>query len=94
MTDLDRLLARKKRHTRDKLIVTDGVFSMHGRITPLPHLHQLADHHAAHLMVDDTHGLGVLGPNGRGIEGSGRCRGRWTCSWEPSARRRARWAAT
>jgi 7-keto-8-aminopelargonate synthetase-like enzyme len=68
MADLDRLLAREGRHARGKLIVTDGVFSMHGRVAPLPRLRELADRHAARLMVDDAHGLGVLGPHGRGIE--------------------------
>ncbi|HMI88528.1 MAG TPA: pyridoxal phosphate-dependent aminotransferase family protein [Polyangiaceae bacterium] len=51
-----------------KLIVTDGVFSMHGRIAPLPDLAQLAKRHSARLMIDDAHGVGVLGANGRGIE--------------------------
>jgi len=68
MADLDRLLAREGRHARGRLIVTDGVFSMHGRIAPLPRLREVADRHAARLMVDDAHGLGVLGPHGRGIE--------------------------
>jgi glycine C-acetyltransferase len=51
-----------------KLIITDGVFSMHGRIAPLPELAQLAKRYAAKLMIDDAHGLGVIGPTGGGIE--------------------------
>jgi 8-amino-7-oxononanoate synthase len=51
-----------------KLIVTDGVFSMHGRISPLPALVELAKRYRARLMVDDAHGVGVIGAHGGGIE--------------------------
>jgi 4-hydroxy-2,2'-bipyrrole-5-methanol synthase len=51
-----------------KLVVTDGVFSMHGSIAPLPELVATCRKHEARLMVDDAHGLGVLGENGAGIE--------------------------
>jgi len=51
---------------RGKLIVTDGVFSMDGDIAPLPSMLELCERHDAWLLVDDAHGFGVVGPDGRG----------------------------
>ena len=48
------------------LIVTDGVFSMSGEICKLPEIVKLAKKYGARVMVDDAHGLGVLGKHGRG----------------------------
>ena len=51
---------------RGRLIVVDGVFSMEGDIAPLPELVEVARDFEAAIMVDDAHGIGVLGPTGRG----------------------------
>lgn len=61
---LDRLLADSR--AGRKLILTDAVFSMDGDLAPLPGLVALAEQHDAWLLLDDAHGFGVLGEDGRG----------------------------
>jgi len=65
MGDLARCL-KEANGARTKLIVTDGVFSMNGDIARLPEIVHLARRHDALVMVDDSHGTGVLGSQGRG----------------------------
>ncbi len=65
MADLERALSKTEKD-KIKLIVVDGVFSMEGDIAKLPQIVELAKKYNANIMVDDAHGLGVLGKNGRG----------------------------
>ncbi|MBP5686493.1 MAG: aminotransferase class I/II-fold pyridoxal phosphate-dependent enzyme [Clostridia bacterium] len=65
MEDLERQLQTVP-DTAGILIVTDGVFSMGGDICKLPEIVRLAKKYGARVMVDDAHGLGVLGAHGRG----------------------------
>lgn len=64
MADLERILQQSGE--RGKLIIVDGVFSMEGDIVNLPKVVELAKAYGARLMVDDAHGIGVLGKTGRG----------------------------
>ncbi len=65
MEDLERLL-KNVPDNYGRLIVTDGVFSMEGDICNLPEIVRLARKYEARILVDDAHGLGVLGERGRG----------------------------
>jgi len=65
MADLAAQLGETK-DKRTRLILTDGVFSMEGDVAKLPDIVDLARKHRAVVMVDDSHGTGVLGRNGRG----------------------------
>lgn len=65
MADLERILQNIS-GKGGILIVTDGVFSMTGEIANIPEIVRLAKQYGARVMIDDAHGLGVLGEGGRG----------------------------
>ncbi len=62
--ELEQMLASAQ--ARNKLIVTDGVFSMEGDVADLPRLKELAERYDAVLAIDESHATGVLGETGRG----------------------------
>jgi glycine C-acetyltransferase len=68
-SSLDELRAGLEAAPREarKLIVTDGVFSMEGDLARLPEIVELAREHDAVVVVDDSHGTGVMGATGRGV---------------------------
>ncbi|MCK4908794.1 MAG: pyridoxal phosphate-dependent aminotransferase family protein [Planctomycetes bacterium] len=65
MADLERILSRLDNPSK-ALIIVDGVFSMEGNLANLPKIVKLKKKFGARLMVDDAHGIGVMGHNGRG----------------------------
>ncbi len=65
MADLEAKL-NEARHARNRLIATDGVFSMDGYLAKLPEICDLAEKHKAMVMVDDSHAVGFMGKSGRG----------------------------
>ena len=66
MADLKRVLAENRDKYNQVLIITDGVFSMDGDLAKLPEIVELAEQYNCLTYVDDAHGSGVLGENGRG----------------------------
>ncbi len=68
-SDIDalRTVLREVDQSPVKIVVTDGVFSMEGDVARLPELTSVCSEHGATLVVDDSHGTGVLGQHGRGV---------------------------
>lgn len=66
MEDLERVLA-KLPHEAIKLIVVDGVFSMEGDLAKLPQIVELKHKYNCSVMVDEAHGIGIFGREGRGV---------------------------
>jgi glycine C-acetyltransferase len=67
MEDLDKQVrAAVEQNTGGVLVVTEGVFGMRGDLANLPDICDIKEKHGARLFVDDAHGCGVMGPNGKG----------------------------
>jgi len=65
--DLEKVLREADKKYRRIIIISDGVFSMDGDIAPMDKIVKLANEYGAMTYVDDAHGEGVIGPDGRGI---------------------------
>ena len=66
MKGLERILSRLPEEKTGRLIITDGVFSMDGDMAYLDKIVELAEKYNCRIMVDDAHGVGIVGPTGRG----------------------------
>ncbi|WP_367868407.1 aminotransferase class I/II-fold pyridoxal phosphate-dependent enzyme [Pedobacter sp. WC2423] len=66
MESLERILKAARTQYRTKLVIVDGVYSQDGDLAPLREIVRLARQYGAYVMVDDAHGIGVLGATGRG----------------------------
>jgi glycine C-acetyltransferase len=76
VADCERVLKETENWNGKKLLISDGVFSMEGDITPLPALCDLAEKYNCIMMIDDAHSSGVLGSRGRGTVDHLGCHGR------------------
>lgn len=63
---LDMILEKEKGKYKTKLVIIDGVYSQNGDLSKLPEYIEICKKHDCLLMVDDAHGIGVMGENGRG----------------------------
>jgi len=75
MKHLEKILQRLPDSQRGRLIITDGVFSMHGDVAPLDEIVALAKRYNARVMIDEAHSLGVIGETGRGTAEKCKCTG-------------------
>ncbi len=66
LQDLEELLRIKNTYSYNKWLVSEGVFSMEGDLSPLPKIIELSQQYSCRIILDDAHGFGVLGKAGRG----------------------------
>ncbi len=66
MADLERVLEKASQRPGGKLVVVDGIFSMEGDLSDLPHVVPLSKRYGARVMVDEAHSVGVMGATGAG----------------------------
>lgn len=66
MIHLERALAEAQTKFRTRLVIVDGVYSQDGDLAKLDEIYKLTKSYGGYLMVDDAHGIGVIGENGRG----------------------------
>jgi glycine C-acetyltransferase len=64
---LEQILSKAKDSYRTKFVIVDGVYSQDGDLAPLDEIARLTHHYGAYLVVDDAHGVGVVGKTGRGV---------------------------
>lgn len=64
---LERILSNTQSKYTTRIVIIDGVYSQDGDLAKLDEIYNLTKHYNAFLMVDDAHGIGVLGKNGRGV---------------------------
>ncbi|NLX27026.1 MAG: aminotransferase class I/II-fold pyridoxal phosphate-dependent enzyme [Lentisphaerae bacterium] len=76
MRHLEKVLKALPDSQRGRLIITDGVFSMHGDLAPLDQIVELAQRYHCRIMIDEAHAVGVIGPTGRGTAEHFGCSGK------------------
>ena len=86
MPKLEKMLDRAAGDEGGVMVVVDGVYSMEGDLPPLPAIAELCGRYGARLMVDEAHGVGVLGARGAGATELSVSRTGSTCGWAPSPR--------
>lgn len=83
---LEQVLSIAQDKYRTKMVIVDGVYSQDGDITKLKEILEITHRYGRILLVDDAHGIGVIGETGRGPWNSSTCWRTWILLQVPSAR--------